>query len=116
CDSLRKLLPAADAPHLWREYLDRLLRYEQLLRAGDETSAAAMKAEAERLRKKVVDAGRLHLDSVAKPESLQATLTMPAALGYGLEPRESERLRQDLDKLWNASEAVPDEKYRELTQ
>ena len=39
-------LPAAYAPHLYRQYLETLLRYEQLLRAGDGAAAQMQRAAA----------------------------------------------------------------------
>ncbi|HMC64967.1 MAG TPA: hypothetical protein VKI65_08495, partial [Gemmataceae bacterium] len=113
CDDLRKsaLLPAAYAPHLYRQYLETLLRYEQLLRAGlgaGDGAAKQMKDEAEALHKKIVEAAQLHLDSGAKPESLQVTLTMPAALGFVPDAKEIATLRQHFDKTWNDKEPQPD--------
>lgn len=42
CFRLRGQTPAPwlDAPHVWHEYVDTLLRYEQLMRAGDPHAAA----------------------------------------------------------------------------
>src|SRR5262249_6159520 len=112
CDDLRKsALPAAYAPHLYRQYLETLLRYEQLLRAGldaGDGAAKHMKDEADRLYREIVDAARLHLDSVVKPDSLPATLTMPAALGFVPDAKEIATLRQDFGNTWNDKEPQPD--------
>src|SRR5262249_50518214 len=41
-DALRRAVPspATYSPHIWRQYQDTLLRYEQVVRAGDPTGKA----------------------------------------------------------------------------
>jgi hypothetical protein len=71
------------APHLWRLYQDLLLRYEQLVRAGDPTGKSA------ELRSTLA---RLHGDFIAAQHvdrtfaCLPNNLLMPAFLGYDVDP------------------------------
>jgi hypothetical protein len=65
--------PAVYAPHLWRLYLDRLLRAEQLNRWGEPAKAEELVSLAATM--KLEDA------SLKLPSSQMQTLAMPAALG-----------------------------------
>lgn len=71
------------APHLWRLYQATLLRYEQLLRAGDPTNQAGA------LKKSLIN---LHADILAARTvdrtfaCLANSLPMPAFLGYQPDP------------------------------
>ena len=70
--------PAIYSPHLWREYLDRLLRYEHLVLLGDPGGVAAShKSELDRL------AGRIRSGRILQvsPEVASTSLAMPAAFG-----------------------------------
>jgi hypothetical protein len=96
CRDLEKIVPhpAVYTPHLWRRYLDTLLRAEVLRRAGDSARTAKLLEELQSLKKRMEDAGAL------KRPSVQLTRGMAAALGQRLTPREKEALAR-LDKLWN---------------
>jgi hypothetical protein len=91
--------PAVYAPHLWRRYLDVLLRVEQLLRGGEATAAAKWRQELSDLRMRILQAGPL------PRESMQLTLAMPAALGSSLTPRERKALNE-IEKLWRENAAT----------
>jgi hypothetical protein len=87
CQELREQFPAAYSPHLWRRYLDTLLRYEQVLRAGDPTDKALrLLGNLGTLEKEIKDSRR--------PFSLQklvpAALPMHVALGQLPRWREQE--------------------------
>jgi von Willebrand factor type A domain len=91
--------PAAYAPHLWRTYQDMLLRYEQLVRAGDDAGATAM---ATRLAEQdgKIDAARA---AVALAASGTASLTMPAAEGRVVHDPDRDTRRR-FDDFWAAPE------------
>jgi hypothetical protein len=96
CRQLKARSPAVTSPHLWRQYQDTLLRYEQLLRAGDPTrKAAGLEKELEDLYSKITRADPL-------PVSVQNALPLPAALG--LTTPLSEELQSRFDSLWQAAE------------
>ena len=67
--------PATYTPALWAEYQDTLLRYERLLRAGDQAGAARMAGRLRDLELKIGQAEQVNLSS------MQNTLAMPAAAG-----------------------------------
>ncbi|HEY7425933.1 MAG TPA: VWA domain-containing protein [Gemmataceae bacterium] len=100
CRDLEKITPhpAVYTPHLWRRYLDTLLRAEALLRAGDTVRTVKLLEGLQSLKKRMEDAGAL------KRESLQLTRGMAAALGQRLTPREKKALAR-LDKLWREDAA-----------
>src|SRR5262249_54843301 len=78
--------PASYTPHLWRRYQDSLIRYEQLLRAGDETSAKVLLDGLTLLHQKIAAARALKIDSAL------GSLAMPAALGWDLPPVDDAKL------------------------
>jgi hypothetical protein len=71
--------PAVTTPHLWREYQATLLRYEQLVRAGDTDAAARLGRRLGDLERDMEQKRRLDL------QSLQNTLAAPAAVGLSAE-------------------------------
>ncbi len=87
------------SPHLWRLYQDTLLRYEQLVRAGDPTG----KAQAVKDRLKNIE---MKLDQSrtfeAALDCLNSCFPMPQVLGY--RPRNAnvqtlyDNLRRDIDE------------------
>jgi hypothetical protein len=99
CQELRRELPhpSAYAPHLWRRYLDVLLRAEQLLRSGAAEGAQKNLNEAEELYTLIVQ--YRSLDDLKK--SAQLTLAMPDALGLQPTPHDRNGLIKiaDLGKL-----------------
>ena len=81
CQELRSqpLSPATYTPHLWRTYQDALVRYEQLLRAGDRTGkAGSVKKRVDDLETRILDAQRLK-----QMASRGNTLPMPAVTACG---------------------------------
>jgi hypothetical protein len=85
------------APTFWREYVDTLIRYEELVQAGDKVAAARLLdrlqgVEYRMLRERSQDLG-----------SLQNSLAMRAA--SGLTQTQTALAMQTLNELWNASPA-----------
>src|SRR5262249_40588829 len=87
--------PAAYAPHLWRQYNDLLLRYEQLVRAGDQRKAPDVKRALGNLEEDLNRAQKLDLTSAAN------TLAMPDALGLKAPLSDADAARNAAE-LWNA--------------
>ena len=104
-DTLAKAFPhpATYTPHLWRQYHDALLRYEHLLRAGDEVNAATMAQELDKLVSGIRQNQRLDYDALA------ATLAMPTALGGSLPDADEQKLRKEFDSLWAVPAASPED-------
>ena len=69
--------PARYAPYAWARYRAALVRYEQLLRAGDETNAEIVLGLLPDLEEKIRQGGKLHLTSA------ENTLAMTALGGAG---------------------------------
>ncbi|MFL5246138.1 MAG: hypothetical protein ACJ8FY_29060 [Gemmataceae bacterium] len=87
--------PILYAPHIWRQYQDTLLRYEQVVRAGDPTKkAASLKESLSGLEGEIAKAGRLPLVSAGN--------AIPLAAGFGQEPSwpEAELRELHVDDLW----------------
>jgi hypothetical protein len=99
-DLKRNHAPDVHAPHYWRLYQETLLRYEQLLRAGDPTGKAAPHKSS---------LGELAIE-IRKARVLDKALDcagncfpMPAVLGYRPDKEASEQaLRAYLDNLVKA--------------
>lgn len=94
--------PAAYAPQTWRIYQDTLLRYEQLVLAGDREWAVRLERQIQELATRIERSRTLDL------ASLSNTLTMPAAAGYQT-PWQPEEVELAASELWNAPavEAAP---------
>ncbi len=109
-DALAKAFPhpATYTPHLWRQYHDALLRYEYLLRAGDEINAATMAQELDKLVFGIRQNQRLEYDA------LTATLTMPTTLGGALPDQDEQKLRQEFNALWALPASTPEDFGRML--
>jgi hypothetical protein len=92
-DGLLKVMPhpAVYTPHLWRRYLETLLRAEELLRWGESDKAAALRDQAKALHKRI-EGERSHPLNAA-----QLTLAMPAALGAELSKPEQDVLKKFTD-------------------
>lgn len=96
--------PAVYTPALWRQYQDRLLRYEQLIRSGDQHGAAKQDKHLRELRLQIEAARPIQLASIGN------SLAMPIAAGMGQMPTadESEQdptqqaLQRIVNQLWNA--------------
>jgi hypothetical protein len=86
--------PAVYTPHLWRQYQASLLRYEDLLLAGDPGSATRMLKRLGDLKDEITSSQRLPLTSSIN------TLSMPAAVGMVSES--SPKLVEMLNELWSA--------------
>ncbi|HYT93224.1 MAG TPA: hypothetical protein VEL76_31185, partial [Gemmataceae bacterium] len=80
--------PATYTPHRWRRYQDSLVRYEQLLRAGDDASAKVLLDSLTLLHQKIFAARALKIDSAL------GSLAMPAALGWDLPPVDEAKLSE----------------------
>lgn len=90
--------PTAYAPHLWREYLDTLLRAERLYRADDTAAAGRHLQTLNEL------GGRIERAGLSARDSSQTTLAMPAALGRSLPEDQEKKLATDVSKLWEDRE------------
>ena len=91
--------PAVYTPHLWRRYLETLLRFEQLLRAdADDTNANKVYDELTRLRDRIAG------DRAQKADAALVTLAMPAALGWPAAPGEDETRAKVLEQRWGESQ------------
>lgn len=101
--------PYAYTPHLWRRYEDCLIRYEQLLEAGEASATRRLRHRLEQLRRRIDQARELELSTT------QSGLAMLAAAGVdasfdddeaaGSGPWVSHRAMQVLDQLWSAQPA-----------
>jgi hypothetical protein len=101
--------PATYTPHLWRQYHDALLRFEQLTRAGDATNAEAMEQKLRNL------AGKIRQNQRIEKDTLAATLATPAALGWSLPDKDEQKIQQEFNALWSGG-AKPDEFGRALKE
>jgi hypothetical protein len=98
--------PAACAPLMWRQYLDTLKRYEDLLRAGDTTgSAATMAASLNELGGRIAEAQHAPRGAFA---ALANNLGIPAAFGSSLKDSDLKRTERDFYSLWATTKAAPD--------
>jgi Mg-chelatase subunit ChlD len=108
-DALLKRVPspAVYTPHLLRHYLETLLRYEQLLRAGAGDFADRLAAQLDDTRARLEQGQRLQLssrqNSLAMPAALGLLATDPAAGGNAL-----------FDELWRAPRAKRPLLWRKL--
>ena len=97
---LRTRVPslAALSPQLWRQYEASVLRYEQLLRFGDETSASRLRQRLDELEEQIQQAPQVCL------RSADNTLTMPVLTGEEGRRRDSVMPEVDrkLKELWEA--------------
>jgi hypothetical protein len=97
--------PVVYTPHLWRRYQDLLLRYDELLRAGDEGTAKGLKVQIDALGDTISEQRRLGDTTEQRRLMLECarnSLAMPAALGLlGAAPPAAELTRKG-DDLWRA--------------
>ncbi len=101
--------PAVYTPQLWRQYLDTLKRYEDVLRAGDQTGATtALASKLSELASKIRQSQRV------EREELGSSLAMPKALGWGLTDADAKRTQQDFAALWSDAKTKPDDFARKL--
>ncbi len=100
--SLRTMTPhpAVYSPALWRRYQDLLVRYEQLLRAGDPTKKAGdIASNLAGMKKKIESEARFD----AADAALSLALAMPEALGVPLPAKlNAKELEARLQKVWEA--------------
>jgi hypothetical protein len=101
--------PAAYAPQMWRQYLDLLIRYEQLLRAGDQRRAPDVKRALSNLEEDLARAQRLEL------RSADNSLAMPDALGQTSPLPESE-IAKHFSALWSAKPEEVDKVWEKIQQ
>ena len=102
--------PVTYTPHLWRQYHDALLRYEHLLRAGDELNAANLSQTLGKLVSDIRQSQRLEY------AALTATLTMPTALGASLSDQDEQKLQKEFNTLWTAPASTPEDFGRMLKE
>ena len=96
--------PAVYTPQLWRQYQDRLLRYEQLIRSGDLHGAAKQDKNLRELRIQIEAVRTAQLGSIGN------SLAMPIAAGLAQLPSLEEAdqdatvqaLQRLVNQLWNA--------------
>lgn len=87
--------PAVYTPHLWRRYLDILLRYDELTRMGaDQSWGQALLQQLEELEQAMSQARYLELSSI------QNSLAMPALAGRP--PRDAAQDDKLFARLWDA--------------
>jgi hypothetical protein len=103
CAALRDEVPspAVYTPQLWRIYQDSVLRYEQLVRAGDGTGARQMRATIDSLRNRIAAAQALQGAS----DSMTNSFPMPAELGLSRPWRQKDKrdlFRQQFSEVWKA--------------
>ncbi len=83
-------------PRLWRRYRELLLRYEQLLRAGETTTAERLAATLVRLEKTLDDTRTLAAVGDSRPNALPLT----AALGGDDPVRRTDAQEKSFRELW----------------
>jgi hypothetical protein len=102
--------PMVYRPHLWRQYEALVLRHEQVLRAGDTTSAA-------QLRDMMTDLASKLQAADSTPDSLANSLVMPSVFGDSLSTAQAEELTRSLEALWNEPDGnVRDKKWNDLVK
>lgn len=84
-------------PRLWRRYRDLLLRYEQLLRAGETTTAERLAATLVRLEKTLDDTRTLAAISDSRPNALP----LIAALGSDDPTKRTDAQEKAFRELWD---------------
>lgn len=94
CQTLAKAIPPpwATAPHLWRQYLDTLLRVEELFLAGDKANAETL------LKKSEQQVKQLEQSRSTPMYSRGLTFAMPDVAGLKLLPN-SQKVLDNLTKL-----------------
>lgn len=110
CEDSRNRVPGPQVytAHVWQEYLDTLLRYEQLVRTGCAEKTRDLQTKLGTLRAKI-DSAR----GLTQLNSWRNSLVMPQALGLVDAARSGERQRASADELWQAS---PDELAKKWEQ
>src|SRR5438132_5087945 len=111
CQELAKAMPApvVYTPQRWRQYLDAMLLYEQLVRAGSDKQQlvqAELKAIEEDIR-----AGREKQDL----SSTENAVSMPACLGLPLPWPEAEKAYDRLESLLRAPPNELEQRWQELS-
>ena len=107
-DRVRELsreTPARYAPYAWARYRAAVLRYEQLLLAGDEENAETVLGLLPELEEKIRQAGKLHLASA------ENTLAMTALAAPGSPP---DAAPVWFNALWGAKPEEVRSKWEEL--
>ncbi len=90
--------PYVNHPQLWRQYRAWCLRYEQLLRAGEEGGAHAIEAKLAGLESK----SKLTAAIPDHAACLDNSLAMPTALGRAFPHDLDEQIQQGWRRLWRA--------------
>ncbi len=94
--------PAAYSPHLYRQYLDKLLRYEHLVRMGDLASAVDEADRINRLEREIDKAREVRLDSLANSLALPTMLGLTGAWNDAeFNKRFAEQWEATKEKKWD---------------
>lgn len=106
-DELEKesAFPCAVAPHLWREYLEMLMRYERLVLAGDSQSARSKLGD---IRARIERATRLRMPST------RLTLPGTSALLGGMATTEQAALAAAFQSAWESPNQQKDDQATEF--
>jgi hypothetical protein len=102
--------PAVYTPRLWRRYRELLLRYEYLLRGGEDAAARKLGDILDRTEQDLRDGRGLRLTDGQPPRSRTNDLPLPTALGMTVEPLPD----APFNKIWGAPEATWDQLWEEL--
>lgn len=111
CAKLEQQIPHPGVynPALWRQYRDLLLRYEQLVVAGEKDSAASLAVSLGNLHQEISQRKELPLDF-----SLQNSLGLPLAAGYRF--GDPLPLAKQVVKLWTAKKLEEEKSILETIQ
>lgn len=102
-DQLARRYPVGSAPHLWRCYLETLLRVEQLYRAGDTASADDLvNKQLPGIRSRIEHAAASELQSAGN------SLAIASVFGTRLPADETRKLTDAFQQLWSRN--LPAEK------
>jgi hypothetical protein len=103
--------PAVYSPRLWRRYRELLLRYEHLLRGGEESAARKLGESLDRAEQDLRDGRGLRLADGQPPKSRHNDLPLPVALGMPVDAAASDT---PFNRIWRAPEAGWDQQLDEL--
>jgi hypothetical protein len=92
--------PATFAPLQWRQYQDVLLRYEALLRYGDEANASRLEDSLKKLKGQIEEAKQ------RESKALTNSLAMPTALGWPVAGKEAQVVSEPFERLWNEGKSA----------
>jgi hypothetical protein len=107
-DDLEERVPfvCAVAPHLWREYLEMLMRHERLLLTHHSRSATE---ELNKIKKSIEDAGNLRMQ-----KSARLSLPGSAALVSSISAEEKKKLDDEFKRVWSGFDPNKDPNAKEV--